>query len=101
MLGLVARPRPPSGCRGTALASRRPMACGGAGRRNGAKPVDRVRKRQGLGPNPGSRTESFALRDAEAAAKSLRLQVRPAEVRGPEDLEKAFASIAHERPEAL
>ncbi len=51
--------------------------------------------------NPESRTESFALRDAEAAAKSLRLQVRPAEVRGPEDLEKAFASIAHERPEAL
>src|SRR6266516_2193304 len=39
MLGLVARPRPPSGCRGTALASRRPMACGGAERRNGAKPV--------------------------------------------------------------
>src|SRR5713101_7521393 len=51
--------------------------------------------------NPESRTESFALRDAEAAAKSLRLQVRPAEVRGPEDLEKAFASIAHKRPEAL
>ncbi len=41
------------------------------------------------------------MKDAEAAAKSLRLQVRPAEVRGPEDLEKAFASIAHERPGAL
>jgi len=38
---------------------------------------------------------------AEAAAKSLRLQVRPAEARGPEDLEKVFANIAHERPEAL
>jgi putative tryptophan/tyrosine transport system substrate-binding protein len=51
--------------------------------------------------NPESRTEPLSLRDAEAAARSLGLQVRPAEVRGPEDLEKAFASIVHERPEAL
>ena len=51
--------------------------------------------------NPESRTQPLSLRDAEAAAKSLGLQIRPAEVRGPEDLEKAFASIAHERPEAL
>ena len=51
--------------------------------------------------NPESRTQPLSLRDAEAAAKSLGLQVRPAEVRGPEDLEKAFASIAHQRPEAL
>jgi putative ABC transport system substrate-binding protein len=51
--------------------------------------------------NPESRTQRLSMRDAEAAAKSLRLQVRPAEVRGPEDLEKAVASIAHERPEAL
>jgi putative ABC transport system substrate-binding protein len=50
---------------------------------------------------PESRTQPLQLKDAEAAAKSLRLQVRPAEVRGPEDLEKAFASIAHERPGAL
>ena len=51
--------------------------------------------------NPESRTQPLSLRDAEAAAKSLGLQVRPAEVRRPEDLEKAFASIAHKRPEAL
>jgi putative ABC transport system substrate-binding protein len=51
--------------------------------------------------NPESRTQQLSLRDAEAAAKSLRLQVRPAEARGPEDLEKVFANIAHERPEAL
>jgi len=51
--------------------------------------------------NPESRTQPLSLRDAEAAARSLGLQVRPAEVRGPEDLEKVFASIAHERPEAL
>jgi putative ABC transport system substrate-binding protein len=51
--------------------------------------------------NPESRTNLDALRDAQAAARSLGLQVRPAEVRGPEDLEKAFASMARERPEAL
>ena len=51
--------------------------------------------------NSESRTQSLSLRDAEAAARSLGLQVRPAEVRRPEDLEKVFANIAHERPEAL
>ncbi len=51
--------------------------------------------------NPESRTQPLSLRDAEAAAKSLGLQVRPAEVRRPEDLEKAFATMARERPEAL
>src|SRR6266852_1227478 len=51
--------------------------------------------------NPESRTQPLSLRDAEAAAKSLGLQVWPAEVRRPEDLEKAFASIAQKRPEAL
>jgi putative ABC transport system substrate-binding protein len=50
---------------------------------------------------PESRTQPLQLKDAEAAAKSLRLQVRPAEARGPEDLEKVFATIAHERLEAL
>jgi putative ABC transport system substrate-binding protein len=51
--------------------------------------------------NPESQTQPLSLREATAAARSLGLQVRPAEVRGPEDFEKAFASIAHERPEAL
>src|SRR6266567_1711759 len=50
---------------------------------------------------PESRTQPLQLKDAEAAAKSLRLQVRRAEARGPEDLEKVFATIVHERPEAL
>jgi len=50
---------------------------------------------------PESQTHPLSLREATAAARSLGLQVRPAEVRGPEDFEKAFASIAHERPEAL
>jgi putative tryptophan/tyrosine transport system substrate-binding protein len=51
--------------------------------------------------NPESRTQPLQLRDAEAAAKSLGLQVRSAEVRRPEDLEKVFASMVHERPGAL
>jgi putative ABC transport system substrate-binding protein len=51
--------------------------------------------------NPESRSQPLMLRDAEAAARSLRLEVRPAEVRGPEDLEKVFATIARECPEAL
>src|SRR5712692_4685666 len=51
--------------------------------------------------NPESRTELVSLRNAEAAARLLGLQVQPAEVRRPEDLEKAFASLAHERVEAL
>src|SRR5712691_4177923 len=51
--------------------------------------------------NPESRTQSLSLRDAEAAARSLGLHIRPAEVRRPEDLEKAFASRARERTDAL
>jgi putative ABC transport system substrate-binding protein len=51
--------------------------------------------------NPESRTNLDALRDAQAAARSLGLQVQPAEVRRPEDLEKAFASMVHKRAEAL
>jgi putative ABC transport system substrate-binding protein len=43
-----------------------------------------------------------STRQYEASlARSLGLQVRPAAVRRPEDLEKAFASIVHEHPEAL
>ena len=51
--------------------------------------------------NPESRTQPLSLRDAEAAARSLGLQIRSAEVRRPADLEKAFATMAHERPVAL
>jgi putative ABC transport system substrate-binding protein len=51
--------------------------------------------------NPESRTEVFSLRDAEAAARSLGVRVQPVEVRRPEDLEKAFASMTRERAEAL
>ena len=51
--------------------------------------------------NTESRTERFSLRDAEAAARSLGFQVLSAEVRQPEDLEKAFVRLARERAEAI
>jgi putative ABC transport system substrate-binding protein len=51
--------------------------------------------------NPESRTNLESLKEAQAAARSLGLQLQPAEVRRPEDFEKAFASLAHKRPEAL
>src|SRR2546425_4838121 len=50
---------------------------------------------------PESRTQPLQLKDAEAAAKSLRLQVRPAEARGPEGIEKAYTTSAPARPRAL
>ena len=51
--------------------------------------------------NSESRSQPLSLRDAEAAARSLSLRIRPAEVRRAEDLEKIFASVPRERPEAL
>jgi putative tryptophan/tyrosine transport system substrate-binding protein len=51
--------------------------------------------------DPESRTELGSLKNAEAAARSLGLKVQPVEVRRPEDFEKAFASMAHGRVEAL
>lgn len=48
-----------------------------------------------------SRAQPLSLKDAEVAAKSLGLQIRSVEVRRAEDLEKVFASLARERPEAL
>ena len=51
--------------------------------------------------NSESRTEIFSLKDAEAAAMSLGLRVQAVEVRRPEDLEKAFANLMREHPEAL
>jgi putative tryptophan/tyrosine transport system substrate-binding protein len=59
------------------------------------------RSRIGVLWNPESRTELGSLRKAEAAARSLGLRVQPAEVRRPEDLEQAFASMAHKRAEAV
>ena len=51
--------------------------------------------------NPEIRTELVSLRNAEAAARLLGLMVQSVEVRRPEDLEKAFASMVRERAGAL
>jgi putative tryptophan/tyrosine transport system substrate-binding protein len=41
------------------------------------------------------------LRDAQAAAPALRLTVVPVEIRGPDDIDGAFATIRNERVQAL
>ncbi len=43
----------------------------------------------------------LAFNDAQQAARSLGLRLQRVDVRGPEDLEKAFASLTQERSEAL
>src|SRR5678815_2652786 len=44
---------------------------------------------------------STLLRELEVAARMMRISLRPVDVRTPQDLEAAFASVARERPEAL
>ncbi len=51
--------------------------------------------------NSESHSEVVSLKNAEAAARSVGLKVLPAEVRRPEDLEKTFASLTHDRAEAV
>ena len=41
------------------------------------------------------------LKEAEAAARTLRVQLRFAEIRRPEELNSAFSTIVRERPDAL
>ena len=41
------------------------------------------------------------LNEAEAAARTLRIQLRFAEMRRPDELERAFSTIIRERPDAL
>jgi putative ABC transport system substrate-binding protein len=43
----------------------------------------------------------LAFNDAQGAARSLGLRLQRVDVRGPEDLEKAFARLTQERSEAL
>ena len=42
-----------------------------------------------------------AMKEMETAAKFLRVQLQPLEVRGPDDLEMAFAAVTRERADAL
>jgi len=39
--------------------------------------------------------------DAEAAARLMRLTLRPVEVRSPDDMDSAFATVKREKPDAL
>jgi putative ABC transport system substrate-binding protein len=50
---------------------------------------------------PDSRTEGLQVKNSEAAAKGLGLQVRSVEVRRFEDVEKVFAGLVRDRVEAL
>ena len=50
---------------------------------------------------PDSPSAILAFNDAQQAARSLSLRLQRLDVRRPEDLEKAFASLTRERSEAL
>ncbi len=50
---------------------------------------------------PDSPSAILAFKDAQQAARSLNVRLQRLDVRRPEDLEKAFASLTHERSEAL
>ena len=50
---------------------------------------------------PDSPSAILAFNDVQQAARSLGLRLQRLDVRRPEDLEKAFASLTRERPEAL
>jgi putative ABC transport system substrate-binding protein len=49
----------------------------------------------------GDSTIREMLKEAEAAARTLRIKLRFAEVRRPDELERAFSTIAREHPDAL
>jgi putative ABC transport system substrate-binding protein len=51
--------------------------------------------------NPANHFHPLLLREAEVAARSLALQLRLVEVRGPEELDRAFATVTKERSGAL
>jgi len=51
--------------------------------------------------NPGNPAQAIALRDIEAAARSLRLELQLIGVRGPGDFDAAFAAMAAQRADAL
>jgi putative ABC transport system substrate-binding protein len=51
--------------------------------------------------NPGMSNAAQALKDAEAAAQSLKLKIQPLEVQGPNDLERVFAAAKKSRAEGM
>jgi len=51
--------------------------------------------------NPANQSHPLLLREAEAAARLLRVQLQTLEARGPDDFEMAFAAVTRERAGAL
>jgi putative ABC transport system substrate-binding protein len=51
--------------------------------------------------NPANAFHTVSMRQALAAAKALKIELRPYEVRKTEDLDTAFAKIAKDRPDGL
>ena len=51
--------------------------------------------------NPTNQTHALSLREAEAAGRSLRVQIQTFEARRPEEFDGAFAAMASERASAL
>ena len=51
--------------------------------------------------NPANSYTALLIKETEAAARSLRVQVQPLAVRGADDLDGAFSAITRERPGAL
>jgi putative ABC transport system substrate-binding protein len=51
--------------------------------------------------NPTISSNITGMKEIEIAAKELAVELQPLEVRQPEDLDKAFAIIARDRPDAL
>jgi len=54
-----------------------------------------------IAANPAEPGFTFQMNEVEAAARSLGIRLQHVEVRGPEDLDSAFAAMARERAEAL
>jgi putative ABC transport system substrate-binding protein len=57
--------------------------------------------RVALMSNPAEFGSTLQMKEVEAAARALNIQLLRVEARGPEDFAKAFAAIAKERAEAL
>ena len=51
--------------------------------------------------NPGNPFTTINWRDMQIAAQALHIKLQPVEVREPEDFDRAFATMARERPEAF
>ena len=51
--------------------------------------------------NPANASGRPQLREAEAAARKLGLSLQPLEVRGPDDIDRAFAAMTRERARAV